>query len=497
MGTELYTQCPFQNGNGYGDGRAISILELRLPSISAPIRFFGTRGDHRPLRWEFQLKGSGTTPYSRGGDGRAVLRSSVREFIVSEAMASLGVPTTRALSLIVSKTQKIARPWYSEGSRNEEPDMMLEDAAAITTRVSSSFLRVGQIELFGRRARKNEHPNAMKELKDIVKFAIQTEYPEIEFKIKQSEQRQESADDVFKEEVLMFVEAFGKRLAQLVGHWIRVGFCQGNFNSDNCAIGGFTLDYGPFGLMEEFDPNYQSWTGGGFHYSFMQQPNAAIQNFNMLCVAVRPLLADGRVGEEKFLEALQKLSQDFPNVMTLAVQHTFTLKMGLNKFDSDLYESLMKTMNSTSDISVDWTIFWRKLSNIPKNGSELRDAFYTNTTGEKKLNNIDPFDFAAAEWTTWLVQWHDILKKENLDLEAVSSKMKGVNPKYVPREWMLVKAYRDATDLSDFHEIHTLQQLFDNNPYAEQSPEMAAKYYKKTDQNLRNLGGYSKMSCSS
>ncbi|MDC0255634.1 protein adenylyltransferase SelO family protein [Bacteriovoracales bacterium] len=500
MGEELYHQCPFQNGNGYGDGRAISILELKLPIISAPKMFFGTRGNHRPSQWEFQLKGGGRTPYCRGADGRAVLRSSVREFIVSEAMASLGVPTTRALSLIVSKSQKIARPWYSEGSRSEEPDVMLENAAAITTRVSSSFLRVGQIELFGRRARKNEHPNAMKELKDIVSFAIQNEYLEIDL-------AEGMALDAlnFNEKILMFVESFGKRLAKLVGHWIRVGFCQGNFNSDNCSIGGFTLDYGPFGLMEKFDQNYQPWTGGGLHYSFLQQPNAAVQNFKMLCVAVRPLLADGSDGEKKSLEQLEKLLQDFPNVMKAAVQHTFSLKMGLKKFSPHLYESLMKTMNSTPDISVDWTIFWRKLSNIPKEGVELRDAFYDNTTGEKNVNSNAAFKFAAEEWTKWLVQWHDVLKKENLDssssanidLETVSGKMKGVNPKYIPREWMLIKAYRDASDLSDFKEIHTLQQLFDNDPYAEQTPEMEAKYYKKVDQNLCNLGGYSKMSCSS
>ncbi|OUR95623.1 hypothetical protein A9Q84_14055 [Halobacteriovorax marinus] len=484
MGNEYYAQCPFQTGNGYGDGRAISILELKLPITSTPTTSFGTRGNHRPARWEFQLKGSGQTPYCRGADGRAVLRSSVREFIVSEAMASLGVPTSRALSLIVSKTLKIARPWYLEGSRSEEPDVMVENPAAITTRVSSSLLRVGQIELFGRRARKNEHPDAMKELKEIVNFAIQNEYPEIKDMALEPQN--------FKEEVLLFVEAFGKRLSTLVGHWIRVGFCQGNFNSDNCAVGGFTLDYGPFGMMEEFDPTYQPWTGGGLHYSFLHQPNAAIQNFKMLCIAVRPLLDDG---EKEPLERLEKILQEFPNVMNKAVEHTFTLKMGLKKYSPNLYESLMKTMNSTPEVSIDWTILWRKLSDIPTEGSELRDAFYNNTASDKNADSNDAFDFAAAEWTKWLVQWHEVLKKE--DSEDVSSKMKKVNPKYVPREWMLIKAYRDASDLSNFDEIHTLQQLFDNNPYAEQSSEVEAKYYKKKDQDLRNLGGYLKMSCSS
>ncbi|MDB9786489.1 protein adenylyltransferase SelO family protein [Bacteriovoracaceae bacterium] len=476
MGQELYSQCPFGNGNGYGDGRAISILELKLPELSKPTSFFGTRGSHRPKRWEFQLKGGGRTPYCRGGDGRAVLRSSVREFIVSEAMACLGVPTTRALSLIVSKNLTIDRPWYSEGSRSEEPDMMVENPAAITTRVSSSFLRVGQIELFGRRARKDEHQNAMKELSDIVKFVIENEYPEIQ------------TGNEFKKEVLMLVEAFGKRLAKMVGHWIRVGYCQGNFNSDNCAVGGFTLDYGPFGFMEEFDPNYQPWTGGGVHYSFLQQPNAAIQNFKMFCVAVSPLLT-----YEEDKASLQSLLQNFPNVITSSINDALSSKMGLNKFNPTLFESLIINLKSTPDIGVDWTIFWRELSKMPRDGSALTNAFYSNSSNTSEQ--------ATLEWTKWLNNWHTVLANENIDspnsyLDSISDRMKRVNPKYVPREWMLVKAYKDAEN-NDYTEIHALQELFNNNPYSEQSPEIENRYYKKVDPSLKNLGGYSKMSCSS
>ena len=139
-GTEYNQQCPFQTGNGYGDGRAISVLEAVISG----------------QRWEMQLKGGGRTPYCRGADGRAVLRSSVREFLAQEHMHALGVPTSRSLSLYVSKTEKVKRPWYSEGSRSMDPDVLISEPVAISTRVAPSFIRVGQIELFSRRARKKE-----------------------------------------------------------------------------------------------------------------------------------------------------------------------------------------------------------------------------------------------------------------------------------------------------------------------------------------------------
>ncbi len=137
-GTEYYMQCPFQTGNGYGDGRAISVLEAVINN----------------KRWEFQLKGAGRTPYCRGADGRAVLRSSVREFLAQEHMHSLGVPTSRSLTLFTSKKEQVTRPWFRDNSYSKDPEVMIEEDVAITTRVAPSFIRVGQLELFGRRARK-------------------------------------------------------------------------------------------------------------------------------------------------------------------------------------------------------------------------------------------------------------------------------------------------------------------------------------------------------
>ena len=215
-GREFTQQCPFKTGNGYGDGRAISVFEAVING----------------QRWEMQLKGSGRTPYSRGADGRAVLCSSVREFLAQEHMHALGVPTSRSLSLYASTTETVKRPWYSEGSRQQDPDVLVTEAVAISTRVAPSFIRVGQLELFGRRARSEAHPKAMAELEQIVLHLIEREYAGVIDK-----------QLTLAEKIVLLAREFSDRLTSLIANWIRVGFCQGNFNSDNCAAGGFTLDY--------------------------------------------------------------------------------------------------------------------------------------------------------------------------------------------------------------------------------------------------------------
>lgn len=280
-GTEYYMQCPFQTGNGYGDGRAISVLEAVINN----------------KRWEFQLKGAGRTPYCRGADGRAVLRSSVREFLAQEHMHSLGVPTSRSLTLFTSKKEQVTRPWFRDNSYSKDPEVMIEEDVAITTRVAPSFIRVGQLELFGRRARKNEHPKAYDELKKIVLHLIHREYSD---SINQ--------DLNLEEKIIALAIEFKERLTSLVANWIRVGYCQGNFNSDNCATGGFTLDYGPFGFIDMFDPKYQPWTGGGMHFSFFNQPKAAQKNFKSFCSALKPLLASHPDTLEELEEIEKKVS---------------------------------------------------------------------------------------------------------------------------------------------------------------------------------------------
>ena len=461
-GQEMVQNCPFNTGNGYGDGRAISVLEVLLANDQ---------------RWEFQLKGGGTTPYCRGGDGRAILRSSIREFLVSEAMAALGVPTTRALCLYVSLSETVTRPWYSPNAQTKDPDRTVEEPAAITTRVAPSFLRVGQLELFGRRARKKEHPNALAELEAIFLHTLAREYPDLAAQLSHT-------DATLADKVLAVSREFAERLSKLVAHWIRVGYCQGNFNSDNCALGGRTLDYGPFGFIEAYDPAFQMWTGGGEHFSFMNQPMAAMENFRMFCIALVPLVEQ----EESAIQALQNLLDELPEIMQREMNHMWAAKMGLAEFDLALFSELHTLMVETP---VDYTLFWRELSNLPTQVAALQPSFY-ETRGGYAQNNVA----METRWAAWLQKWHTALQQEGRNPADVSADMKQTNPKYIPREWMLVEAYRSATDTSDFTLVHKLHEVLEN-PYSEQTEAVAALYYKKKEEKFFNLGGTSHCSCSS
>jgi len=452
-GREYYDQCPFRTGNGYGDGRAVSVLEAVL----------------NDKRWEMQLKGGGRTPYCRGADGRAVLRSSVREFLAQEHMYSLGISTSRSLSLYTSKTEFVKRPWYSENSHSTDPDMMIEEQVAITTRVAPSFLRVGQIELFARRARKNEHAKADEELEKIVLHLIDREY----------------SDSIDKnlsmpEKVVLLALEFRSRLTSLVSNWIRVGFCQGNFNGDNCAAGGFTLDYGPFGFCELFDPQYQSWTGGGRHFAFLNQPAAAERNFHMFCTSLQLLLKS----DEKYLSELNRINDDFSSVMQSEMQKMWASKLGLGTFDEELFDELQTLMLETA---VDYTIFFRELAHIPENIDALKKSFYRSLSEEVEIEK---------RWSLWFFKWQTLITSDSsLSLEKCSEQMKLVNPKYILREWILVPAYQRANE-GDYSLINELQEVM-TNPYSEQSKEIEEKYYRLKPLEFFEIGGISHVSCSS
>ncbi|EEX92519.1 hypothetical protein VIOR3934_15891 [Vibrio orientalis CIP 102891 = ATCC 33934] len=449
FGNEYTDQCPFKTGNGYGDGRAVSVFE----------------GVLNGQRWEMQLKGGGPTPYCRGADGRAVLRSSVREFLAQEHMHSLGIPTSRSLSLFTSQSETVDRPWYSEGSRSDNPDIMVSNPVAITTRVAPSFLRVGQLELFGRRARANEHPNAMSELEILVLHVIDREYNE-----------QIAADLPLADKVLALATEFQDRLTSLVTHWLRVGYCQGNFNSDNCAVGGFTLDYGPFGFCEYFEPYFQPWTGGGRHFSFFNQPLAAEKNFESFCSALKPLLQS----ESAELDKLERIEGEFSSVMQAKVSAMWASKLGMQTFDSELFNQLLALMMKSH---VDYTIFFRELSNIPSDFSELAPCFYAQTTEELE-----------QEWSLWLASWRQLLNPA-LSHEQRVNQMKKVNPKYTWREWLIVPAYEQAK-MGDFSLINELQDIL-AKPYDEQTEAIENKYYQLRPLEFFAAGGVSHYSCSS
>jgi uncharacterized protein YdiU (UPF0061 family) len=449
-GREYYQQCPFRTGNGYGDGRAVSVLEAVINS----------------RRWEMQLKGGGPTPYCRGADGRAVLRSSVREFLAQDHMHALGVPTSRSLSLYVSKTEKVNRPWYSQGSVSENPDILVTEAVAISTRVASSFIRVGQLELFGRRALKNEHPKAMDELEKIVLHLIDREYFEVIDKNLSTAKK-----------VICLAREFLGRLTSLVANWIRVGYCQGNFNSDNCAAGAFTLDYGPFGFCDVFNPHYQPWTGGGQHFSFMNQTFAAERNFHMFCTSLLPLLTS----HQECLGQLNEIRDSFAVVMQEKMEKMWAAKLGLDTFDVDIFRELEMLMLETP---VDYTIFFRELSRVPEDIGPLKKSFYNKADTEKM----------DTRWTKWFTKWKLLIDPVS-SREAISMKMKLVNPKYVLREWFLVPAYQQAAE-GDYTLLRELNEVV-TRPYDEQSNEIEEKYYKLKPFEFLEVGGISHLSCSS
>ena len=452
-GTEYYDQCPFKTGNGYGDGRAVSVLEALVNG----------------KRWEMQLKGGGRTPYCRGADGRAVLRSSIREFLAQEHMHALGVPTSRSLSLYVSQTEKVRRPWFLNGSYSRDPEVMIEEAVAITTRVAPSFLRVGQIELFGRRVRKSEHPKAMEELEMIVLHLIDREYSDII-----------DVNLTLQDKVILLAREFRSRLTSLVANWVRVGYTQGNFNGDNCAAGGYTLDYGPFGFIDMFDPKYQPWTGGGIHFSFLNQPQAAERNFKMFTKALQPLLES----HEKELGELEAIKNDFSNFMQVKMIEMWSSKLGLKTFDSTLFNELVVLMIETS---VDYTIFFRELSQIPDDIAPLAKSFYGDSIYDKKI---------LKSWSDWLAKWKllvDVTTPESR--EKLSKEMKQINPKYTLREWFLVPAYKEAQK-GDYRLIKELQKVM-NDPYGEQSLDIEEKYYREKPSELFEIAGVSHITCSS
>ena len=455
-GTEYYQQCPFQTGNGYGDGRAVSVLEAVING----------------KRWEMQLKGGGRTPYCRGADGRAVLRSSIREFLAQEHMYALGILTSRSLSLYTSKVEKVKRPWFSEGSYSKDPDLMISEDVAISTRVAPSFLRVGQIELFARRARKKEHPKAMEELEKIVLHLIDREYSDVIDK-KLS----------LAEKVILLASEFRNRLTSLVANWVRVGYCQGNFNSDNCAAGGFTLDYGPFGFCDVFDPHYQSWTGGGRHFSFLNQPAAAERNFHVFYTSLQVLLSS----HEKQSMQLDEIRNDFSKVMQEQMQMMWASKLGLSTSNEELFKELEILMIQTS---VDYTMFFRELSEIPEDINPLKNSFYKDLSKDEKLEK---------RWSQWFIKWKSLINVTNISStkskEELSKEMKLINPKYTLREWFLVPAYKKAKE-GDYSLIKELQEVM-TKPYEEQSKEVEEKYYRLKPSEFFAVAGISHVSCSS
>ncbi len=378
-----------------GDGRALLIGEAETP--------LGPQ--------EVQLKGSGLTPFSRMGDGRAVLRSSIREFLCSEAMHALGVPTTRALALVGSPLPV----------RRETVE-----TAAIVTRVASSFLRFGHFEHFAHTA---PQPETLRRLADAT---IERHYPELV-----GQARPHAA----------LLEAVTRRTAALLAQWQTVGFCHGVMNTDNMSMLGLTIDYGPFGFLDAFDPghvcNHSDHAG---RYAWARQPNVAFWNLHVLAQALLPLIGE----PDDALAALEPYKTAFPDALMAA----WRAKLGLRSSrdgDRELADDLLRLMAADR---TDFSITFRRMaafSTAPGAANDaVRDLFVDR----------DAFD-------AWALRYADRLRAEaSIDAER-AARMNRVNPKFVLRNHLAEGAIRRAGE-GDFGEVQrllsVLQRPFDEQP---------------------------------
>mmetsp|Transcript_8692 Transcript_8692/g.13575 ORF Transcript_8692/g.13575 Transcript_8692/m.13575 type:complete len:688 (+) Transcript_8692:108-2171(+) len=500
MGTRYTNNCPYGTGNGYGDGRAISVGE-----------FHGN---------ELQLKGAGKTPFCRGADGKAVLRSSIREFLASEAMHYFGIGTTRALSLVVSNKDTATRPWYSPNTklqlpsmddprlaqysieerrkilaqlRNEksDPNIMIQEQCAITCRVARSFVRVGHLDLYARRLQKLQQQsggdgvtsNEYKELVEMVWHACYREFREDAY-----EPFYEKGDLDSAARVLL--EQSAEKLGTMVAGWLRVGFAQGNFNADNCLIAGRTMDYGPFGFMEEYSPEFAKWTGSGKHFGFLNQPQAALVNYQVLVESIVPVMKGGGPDDDKKSELIDEFLNKAMEVFQTKVRLVFQSKLGFTEEENDVADDLWHELRPMLHLNrVDWTLFWRQLSIVAKEYTDYDDdnyeAMMTILEGEGESSPFyEPLsDKERESFVSWMEKWRSALK----GTEGIAERMRLANPKYVLREWMLVEAYTMAAK-GDYEELNKLYDLI-RRPYEEGTSEEELEYYRRTPDHYHLAGG--------
>lgn len=423
-----------------GDGRAISLGE----TVNAAGQ-----------RWELQLKGAGPTPYSRGADGRAVLRSSIREFLCSEAMHHLGVPTTRALCLI-GTGEGVVRDMFYDGNARTEP-------GAIVCRVAPSFIRFGNFELPASRG------DTML-LRQLADFTVRRDFSDI------------AARHVPGSEAL-YAAWFGEvcvRTAQLVAHWMRVGFVHGVMNTDNLSILGLTIDYGPYGWVDDFDPDWTPNTTDRERrrYRFGQQVQIAYWNLGRLAGAIAPLFA----GHDALHAGLQR----YVDSVADADRRHIAAKLGLvDCRDDDLV--LMQSLHTLlQENEVDMTLFFRHLADVDAPAGDmtpLRQAFYDE----------DKYAASQAAFVAWLQRYAQRLAQDDLPTAQRRAHMNAANPRYVLRNYLAQQAIDRAEqgDLGGVHELlDVLRSPYDDQPgrdaFAQRRPDWA-----------RSRAGCSTLSCSS
>ena len=420
-----------------GDGRAIGLGE----AVTAA-------GE----RWELQLKGAGRTPYSRMADGRAVLRSSIREFVCSEAMHHLGVPTTRALSLVATG-EAVERDMFYDGHPRDEP-------GAVVCRVAPSFIRFGTFELPFSRGETGL-------LRTLADFCIRRDFPQLQG------QGEALYADWFRQ--------ICERTATLVAHWMRVGFVHGVLNTDNMSILGLTIDYGPYGWIEDYDPDWTPNTtdARGRRYRFGWQPRVAHWNLSRLAQALSPLFDD--------VAPLQAGLDGYGAVFADANRDMNARKLGLSQWRADEDDDLVTTLHALlADGEVDMTLFFRALSGLDPDEPSLEGlehAFYD----EGRLQST------RAAFDDWLARYAARLGDDPLPPEQRRQRMDAANPVYVPRNWLLQQAI-DRAEQGDDSGVHELMQVL-RRPYEEQPGREA--FATRRPEWARERAGCSMLSCSS
>jgi uncharacterized protein YdiU (UPF0061 family) len=435
-----------------GDGRAITLGER--------VR------DGR--RWELQLKGAGRTAYSRFADGRAVLRSSLREYLCSEAMHRLGVPTTRALSLVATG-DLVVRDMFYDGNPQAEP-------GAIVCRVAPTFVRYGNFEIH---AAMEEH----EPLRRLADWVITRHYPELG----PTPPGGRDPGSAAAEHYARWFHEICRRTAVTIAEWMRVGFVHGVMNTDNMSILGLTIDYGPYGWLEGFDP---AWTPNttdaqGRRYAYGNQPQIGMWNCARLAWALKPLVAD-----EELLEAgLQVYADTYADTY----RGYLARKLGLTALDRDGDDELIRGLfEALEQAETDMTIFHRRLAHVPVApdvGAEARRAPLAEAFYDDAARTPD----ARERLDAWLANWAARVRVDGLPDVDRRARMDAVNPKYVPRNYLAQLAI-DAATQGDTSVLERLLRVLER-PYDEQ-PEHEDLAGRRPEW-ARHRAGCSALSCSS